>query len=242
MKNKYVAIFFAFFGGVLGLHKMYLNGFSKGSTRLVLFFLAVFLKFNVVFVILGIIGAIEGILMAAMSDESFDEKYNKGKSAANPSSQTPRPRRKPGGFFASPAKWLKSGDKKFKDYDLQGALEDFKKAEEIAPNNPVVHFNLACTYSMTEDAARGFYHLEKAVVSGLKDRSIIADHESLAFLRIQPQFPAFAANGYKMTGIKALGEGDSFSLLDQLKQITEQRERGELSDLEFNTLKEKLMR
>lgn len=246
MKNRYVAVFFAFFGGILGLHKMYLRGFNAGSGRLVFFFLALFLRWPIVLVILAVVAIVEGILMAGMDPAAFDAKYNKGQPAGSMPDKTSRkagrPAARPVAIFSRASKWIKSGTKKFREMDMQGALADFLQALERAPANPVVHFNLACTYSMLEDVERGFYHLEQAVACGFRETEKIAGHDSLAFLRIQPGFAAFVAAGYKRTDAPALQAGDDGSLLDSLRRITEARQRGEISEADFAALKEKLMR
>ncbi len=250
MKNRIVAVFFAFFGGVLGLHKMYLRGFSSGSYRMIFFFLAIFLRWPFVILVLFVVALVEGLLLATMHDEAFNTKYNKAKSSwydwsgktkenspPAPSKQT----KQPAAFFSGASKWLKSGSKKFKEYDMKGALADFLQAVALAPNNPSIHFNLACTYSILEDTTKGFYHLEQAVACGFKEREKIASHDSLAFLRIQPEFPDFVENNYRMVTSKALDVGKEDTLLEALRKLNEQRQAGEISELDFKSLKEKLM-
>ncbi len=250
MKNRIVAVFFAFFGGVLGLHKMYLRGFSSGSYRMIFFFLAIFLRWPFVILMLFVVALVEGLLLATMENEAFDKKYNKAKSSwydwsGKTKENTPIPAskqtRQPAAFFSGASKWIKSGSKKFKDYDMKGALADFLQAVALAPNNPSVHFNLACTYSILEDATKGFYHLEQAIACGFKEKEKIAAHDSLAFLRIQAEFPDFVENGYRMVPSKALSEGKEDSLLESLRKLNEQRQAGEISELDFKSLKEKLL-
>lgn len=249
MKNRFVAVFFAFFGGILGLHRMYLRGFNAGGTRLVFFFLAIFLRWPFVLLVLTVVGIIEGMLMAGMSPEEFDAKYNKkarerrGETEApKAGSSRPTAPKRSAAWFSGAAKWLKSGTRKFRDYDMKGALEDFLQALSADPNNPAVHFNLACTYAMLEDADKGFFHLEQAVACGFRETEKFATHDSLAFLRIQPRYPDFVAAGYRMVQAPALEAGDDGNLLEALKRLQEQRLRGDLSEAEFQTLKEKLLR
>lgn len=250
MKNRIIAVFFAFFGGVLGLHKMYLRGFSAGSYRMIFFFLAILFRWPFVIMVLFIMAVIEGILLATMPEDKFNEKYNSLKSSWSEWSKQSKtsetvnpsvPRKQHAAFFSGASKWVKSGSKKFKDYDMKGALADFLQAVALAPNNPTVHFNLACTYSILEDASKGFYHLEQAIASGFKEQEKIALHDSLAFLRIQPEFPDFVANGYRMVEKKALHEGQEDNLLEALRKLNEQRQAGEISEMDFKSLKEKLM-
>lgn len=252
MKNRFVAVFFAFFGGVVGLHKMYLRGWNAGSGRLVFFFLAIFLRWPVVLVILTVIAILEGILMATMDQETFDQKYNSGEPSERKSSRAERHQERasrrarrraprPAAIFSGAGKFIKSGMKKFRNYDLKGALADFLQAEERDPRSATVHFNLACTYSMLEDAAKGFHHLSLAMTHGFRDEEKIQSHDSLAFLRIQPEFRAFVANGYKpVTEQQVLESGGDGNLLEELRKLSEQREEGILSPEEFDVRKRDL--
>lgn len=251
MKNRFVAVFFAFFGGIVGLHKMYLKGWSAGSSRLVFFFLALFLRWPVVLVILTVVAILEGVLMASMDQETFDKKYNSGVPEASSSRSEQRQQRqerrrhrrtpRPAAIFSGAGKFIKSGMKKFRNYDLKGALADFLQAEERDPRSPTIHFNLACTYSMLEDAAKGFHHLSLAMTHGFHDEEKIGTHDALAFLRIQPQFRAFVANGYKpVSEHQALDTGKEQNLLDELRRLSEEREEGKLTAEEFDVRKRNL--
>ena len=251
MKNRLVAVFFAFFGGVVGLHKMYLRGWSAGSPRLVFFFLAIFLRWPIVLVILTIIAILEGILLVTQDQETFDKKYNSGEPSPATSRRERHKERKqrrrrrkaprPAAIFSGAGKFIKSGMKKFRNYDLKGALADFLQAEERDPRSATVHFNLACTYSMLEDPAKGFHHLSLAMTHGFRDEEKIKTHDALAFLRIQPEFPDFVANGYQpVTDQAALSPGDEGNLLDELRRLGELREKGNLSAEEFDERKRNL--
>lgn len=251
MKNRFVAVFFAFFGGIVGLHKMYLKGWSAGSGRLVFFFLALFLRWPVVLVILTVVAILEGILMASMDQETFDKKYNSGVPDATSSRSEQRQQRqehrrhrrapRPAAIFSGAGKFIKSGIKKFRNYDLKGALADFLQAEQRDPRSATVHFNLACTYSMLEDAAKGFHHLSLAMSNGFHDEEKVTSHDALAYLRIQPEFRAFVANGYQpVSEQQALNEGNEQNLLDQLRQLSEEREEGKLTAEEFDLRKRNL--
>ena len=65
-KSKGVAALLAIFFGGLGLHKFYLN--QAGTGILYLLFCWTFIP--------AIVGFIEGLIYAFMSDEKFDEQYN----------------------------------------------------------------------------------------------------------------------------------------------------------------------
>jgi len=136
-----------------------------------------------------------------------------------------------------------SGLAKFKDYDYDGAIEDFNKALTISPDDIALHFNLAAAYSLTEDKDKSFMHLDKAVALGFKDFDRISSHDALAYLRIQPEFDDFKANGYRMKAgeIKKKNPGLDANLLEQLNRLQDLRERGVLTEAEFEAQKGKLL-
>lgn len=140
-----------------------------------------------------------------------------------------------------------SGIKKYKDYDYDGAIEDFEKALEIDEKDIACHFNLACAYSLNEDITKSLYHLDKAVEYGFDDFKRIKSHDALAYIRIQREFEVFENNGFRLIPqLEAPKEEDllssSVDLLDQLKKLGELRDRGLLTEEEFTTQKKKLLR
>lgn len=156
--------------------------------------------------------------------------------------KTPKKRTKPNPF-------KQSGIAKFKDYDYAGAIEDFVKSLEISPEDIATHFNLACAYSLNEEADKSFEHLDKAVQLGFKDLKKIKEHDALAYIRIQDKFEEFEANGFRLkTNANKVEspEDDLLSttpdLLDQLRKLGELKEKGLLTEEEFASQKEKLLR
>ena len=66
---------------------------------------------------------------------------------------------------------------------------------EKGVEHPWLHFNLACCYSMIQDADAAMEHLEKAIEKGFTDLRKIQTHAALQYLREQPEFTAFVARG-----------------------------------------------
>jgi len=141
--------------------------------------------------------------------------------------------------------YKKSGMAKYKEYDYKGAIEDFEKALTIDDQDIATHFNIACAYSIMEEKEKSFFHLGKAVELGYADHEKIKTHDALAYLRIQDEFEGFVKNGYK------LGSGESSQqeqltanndLLEQLNKLAELREKGLLTQEEFELQKRKLLR
>ena len=145
-----------------------------------------------------------------------------------------------------PNPYKKSGVEKYKEYEYEAAIEDFKKALEIDPNDIPTHFNIACAYSLTENGEKAFYHLDKAVENGYKDFNKIQAHDALAYIRVQDEFEPFAKNGYRLTeDQKSVTEPDDVpnpDLLEKLKKLADLRDSGILTEEEFLTQKEKLLR
>ncbi len=138
-----------------------------------------------------------------------------------------------------------SGIKKYKEFDYEAAIEDFKKALSVDPQDIAVHFNLACSYSLTEQKENAFFHLSKAVEFGFVDFKKIQDHDALAFLRIQDEFEIFKRNGYRLnvepTDPKEEVINANNNLLEQIKQLGELRDKGLLTNEEFEIQKKRLL-
>ena len=140
----------------------------------------------------------------------------------------------------------KSGKDKFKDYDYDGAIDDFTKALQIDGKDPAVYFNLACAYSLTEQKDKAFEALSKSFALGFKDVEKVKTHDALAFLRVQEEFDQFVAGKYQwpLAGSSAPGSDQiqNSELLQQLKQLADLREKGLLTDEEFLMQKKRLLK
>ena len=91
----------------------------------------------------------------------------------------------------------KSGLIKLKEYQLEEALEDFKTAQKVAPQDPEIYFHLACIYSVLEKTAEGFEALKNAKKHGFNDENAILSHDMLAYLRLNDAFEEFVESGFK---------------------------------------------
>ncbi len=141
----------------------------------------------------------------------------------------------------------KTGIQKYKEYDMDGAIEDFVQGLAIDSKDVALHFNIAAAYSLTEQKDKAFHHISEAVKHGFKDFEKINTHDDLAFVRIQPEFDGFKENGYKMVTEKRQipvqeDEVTDDVLLSQLNKLAEMRRKGLLSNDEFVLEKEKLLR
>ncbi len=167
--------------------------------------------------------------------------------------EAPRRARRPESRRKTANPYKSSGVAKFNDYDYDGAIHDFKKALRHKYDDPSLHFNLACCYSINEAADEAFFHLDKAVGFGFVDFDKIQKHNSLAFVRTEDQYEQFVRNGYRIIKSEAEASQEetapavdkrvdlSGDLLDQIVKLGELREKGILTDEEFQIQKQKLM-
>lgn len=251
-KSRWFAAVMAMFFGTFGIHKLYLGKIGGFIFYFFLFTLSIsILKLPLTF----ILGLIDSFKIMSMSDEEFDQKYNMGVPSGIPKGRLEKRRNEQMESFnnhrpnnvnslknKSRANELKnSGLKKYRDFDLKEAIEDFEKVLELAPQDSSTHFNIACAYSLTEQKEKAFDHLSKAVSHGLKDVNRIFTHDDLAYIRIQPEFEAFRAGGFKQSGQKTENVQND-ALLHQLQKIADLRNRGILSDEEFNLERKKILR
>lgn len=275
-KNRIVAALTAIFGGFIGLHKFYLRDFGGGF-----FFVFLFIITRSFFPITTLFGFIEGFRLLMMNDEQFDRTYNRNilRNQRRPGSVEDRrykqmqrarhrniptdrervrreERRRKVNRSSRSNPFKKSGIKKHKDFDLEAAIEDFKQGLLISPNDIALHFNIAASYSLTEQKELAYHHLNKAVKLGFNDFKRIESHDDLAYVRIQPEFEAFKNSQYQNNPfvsppqeeerqlvdetIEQLPQDDK--LLSQLNKLAELRKKGLLSEEEFAMERKKLMR
>ncbi|MCB0602997.1 MAG: SHOCT domain-containing protein [Saprospiraceae bacterium] len=267
-RDKNTAAFISLVLGWIGLHQLYLR---KPAMAFLFIGLLVFFKLPVAVVF----GFINAVLLLMMSDEEFDRRYNNNETAQQGPTWDRRRdyqrrtqrngdyRRADGPYrrnFSQPDPVMQrksnpfktTGVKKYKDFDVDGAIEDFKQALEIDPNDIATHFNIACAYSLNEEKEKAYYHLSKAVQLGFKDLQKIKTHDDLAFVRIQPEFDAFEESGFtvnpfteqKQEKESAQAEQtkqteqtenllDDDLLLSQLNKLKELREKGLITEEEF---------
>ena len=264
-KNRVTAAVLSLFTGVVGGHKLYLG--DTGGFMMFIFLLMFSINiFGAPLTML--LGIFEAFSLFSMTDEQFDKKYNKGirkprvrtvdrrreqqlrkYQTENVKRGYDRPRQQQKSVRKNPFK--ASGLAKYKDFDLDEAIVDFKKGLDISPNDIALHFNLACAYSLTEKKELSYSHLAKAVSLGFNDFERIMSHDDLAFMRIQPEFEAFKTSGFRNIGgmktnnstetIVKEAEKQDDVLLSQLNRLSELRNRGILSESEFLQEKKKLM-
>lgn len=268
MKKKGVAFVLAFFLGVFGVHRFYLGQRKLGFLYIAIFFIGFIHIINTpywdgppLFIATAIIGFIDSILFLAMPKEEFDGKFNKGRSSyqsiqkdgkrATGRNFRKATRQRQQSFKSATSNPFKtSGLAKYKEYDYEGAITDFKQSLEIKYDDPAVHFNLGCAYSIMEETDNAFFHLDKAVEYGFDDFQRIHNHDALAFIRTTDEFDLFVDNKYRKTAQIAAPKQDLLStptplmdtdILEKIASLGELRDKGFLTNEEFDMQKKRLL-
>jgi TM2 domain-containing membrane protein YozV len=293
MKEKNVAGILALFLGVFGVHRFYLNQTGMGIFYLIFCWLPIMWIVAVIDAIAffsmdeddfdrkynkvydpdrrrrdydrrrNAYGKSREEVRERRREERYQSRRRPNSRQYEPRTTYSRPKPKAARPKENPYK--QSGIKKYKDFDYDGAIEDFQRALKISPDDIATHFNLACAYSLNEETEKSFYHLDRAVQLGFTDFGKIKEHDALAYIRIQDGFDAFEKNDFRLPAsplsaadtattapdatTKSIGpsteEGDLLSqepdLLDQLKRLGELRDKGLLTEAEFTSQKKKLL-
>ncbi len=272
-KDKVVASVLALFLGAFGIHRFYLGQTGMGILYCILGF--------ALWPLMAVISVIDAIVLLAMDSDKFNLKYNRdlfqwqeptqqppttpqNRKTVEPIQPVDRYQRekqvrkeqqlKQRDRRAALNKHKANGVAHFREYDFKSAIVDFEKALAINPKDTATHFNMACAYSLLEDATQSLHHLDKAVANGFNDFLRIKTHDALAYVRIQDEYEAFEANKFRlpvksrMIAVEEVTqdapniEAPKEDLLEQLKKLGELRERGYLTDEEFIEQKQKLFR
>lgn len=251
-KNRWFAAIMAMFFGTFGVHKLYLGRIGGFIMYFFLFTFSIsFFRLPFSF----ILGLIDSFKIMSMSDEEFDEKYNKGIPAGIPKGRLEKRRGEQMEKYNKPVQRSprsinqrsKINDlknkalKKYKVFDLQDAIDDFNQILSMDPKDSGTHFNLACAYSLTEQKEKAFDHLSKAVQFGMNDIQKIMTHDDLAFVRIQPEFEKLKSSGFRYS-MENQNDDKPDALLHQLQKLSELRNRGVLSEEEFHMERKKVLR
>ncbi len=267
MKKKEVAGILALLLGPMGVHRFYLGRRFQGILHLFLFavmFMAT-VEENAPFIMIpAILGFIDAVLFFAMPKEEFDERYNKKYLARDYGNGYYEDRQAPKSYLPAPGeekRFKQAGVRFYRMKDYHNAIESFLTALDIRYEDPVTHFNVACCFALNGEFDDAFHHLEKAVEFGFNQIDKIHNHPALDNLRLQPGFHAFVQNKYRIpakipvpanppTLFDIPAPPDSLppveavqnDLLDQLIRLGELREKGILTEEEFSSQKQKLLR
>jgi tetratricopeptide (TPR) repeat protein len=133
----------------------------------------------------------------------------------------------------------------YKQKDYHAAISIIRRAITLDPANHSLHFNLACLYALTRDA-EAFSSLETAIEYGYMNFDKIKSYMDLEWLRNHPDYETFVKNGYK---VKAGSNNSSTAansnavddLYDQLEKLGKLKEKGLITEEEFQQQKKKIL-
>jgi tetratricopeptide (TPR) repeat protein len=89
-------------------------------------------------------------------------------------------------------------------YTRGGRYEDGLKIDQrlakLKPDDPVVHYNLACSYSLLKMADPSLLALKKAIQLGYRDFAFIDKDPDLEFIKTDPRYKKLISEYIKKTG------------------------------------------
>ena len=71
---------------------------------------------------------------------------------------------------------------------FQASLKTLNTLQRINPKHPLLHYNLACYYALTENTTLGIKSLRQAVANGFKNIQALGKDPDLKNLRSDPRF------------------------------------------------------
>lgn len=261
MKKKKTTALLALLLGVFGIHRFYLGERVKGFVHLGFFMMAMIATIEedapIIF-IPAIVGFIDAVLFFVKPQEEFDRKYN-AEYLDNYAAPPPRSRRRRTQNFPPQKRrvqvesvnpFKESGMRKYDEYDILGAIVDFRKSLNADFKDAQSHYFIACCYSINEEPEKSLFHLDKAVDFGFIDFDKIHDSDALAFLRTHHRFAEFVKNSYQIprylpenedAELDKMSDEKASNLLDQIAELGKLYEKGVLTPEEFQKQKQKLI-
>jgi class 3 adenylate cyclase len=252
-KKKWVAAMLAFFFGIFGLHRFYLEQRKLGIAYLSMFFLGAFILPNAdqLVAIPALLGFVDFLIFLSSSRANFDERYNKEVLTANQQQQQKARARASdpkAQLLKQRRKYLEEALAAHREYEYEEAIAATVKAIEIKYDDPKVHYFIARCYSLLEQADKALEHLDIAVALGFQPLERIRTEGDFAFLRIQPEYRTFEQNDFQLvrsdtapqTETLDLQEPDAPDLLVQLSKLEKERLSGRLSQEEYQQREKEL--
>lgn len=155
-----------------------------------------------------------------------------------------------------------SGIKRLDNFELDLAEVDLNRALELSPDDKDIHIALGRLYSIEENVTKSMYHISQAVKLGYTDFNHIRTADGFAFLRLSEKFEEFEESGFRAVRVSTPEtKGDTGTetekrdqpvtppendllqddvLLSQLNKLKELRNKGIISEREFEEERVKL--
>jgi hypothetical protein len=136
--------------------------------------------------------------------------------------------------------------------DYNNAIAILSRALAVTPTHNIVHFNLACLYSLTNQKSESFASLGKAVEYGYVNFEKIRTVADLQWIRSQAEYSEFVRHGYKfapavnsanaksdiISKTQDSGNGD---IIEKIERLGKLKEQGHITEAEFDEQKKKLL-
>lgn len=140
-------------------------------------------------------------------------------------------------------KLIREGDTLFinkKQYDA--AISKYEEALKYSDEAPKTNFKLAKLYSLTGDTDSSLKYLSASIDEGYSNYDRINKDEELNNLRETHQYKMFVDNKYKLPIIEVVKERDTKpKKTDELEKLFALKEKGALTDEEFQIEKRKIL-
>ncbi len=153
-----------------------------------------------------------------------------------------------------------SGIKRLDNFELDLAEVDLNRALELSPDDKDIHIALGRMYSIEENVNKSMFHISKAVKLGYTDFNHIRTADGFAFLRLSEKYDEFEESGYRAVRVSTPKEDNQNDepkrqqavtppeddllqddvLLSQLNKLKELRNKGIISEKEFQEERVKL--
>lgn len=125
----------------------------------------------------------------------------------------------------------------YKSGEYAAALKATEEILLISPNNPFALANAARICSFLEDYEGGFTYLQRAYESGHPSLNKVLQSPDFNSLKSLPEYAEFIRNGFK----KPLNSSVA-SIANELEKLASLKERGVLTEEEFQIQKQKILK
>lgn len=138
-------------------------------------------------------------------------------------------------------KQKKAADAMYKEYDYKGAIQAYQTILEINPHDPVSLLSTARLYSLLKNKDKAYEYIQRANESRHPTLTKSLQHQDFDFVKSQPDFAKFASNGYRVLDTPINNEPSKSSLADELEKLANLKEKGIISEEEFQAQKTKVL-
>jgi len=258
-KRKITAALLALTFGVFGAHRFYLGNRGLGIAYLSVGGVGIFTGVQFMIAGIAIISFIDALLLFVSPKAEFDKKYN-SEQVSNSSNnrqaeEDPQISKQKSLLKAKFERQKEDAKSHFKNYEYQEAIDVLDQAIDIKYDDKDAHFLLAKCYSMMEQSKKSLFHLDTAIAFGLNIKKAKFDY-ALAHLRVSPEYKSFVENDFRILDTEVIYSENTTSsqqpekdllstspdLLVQLQKLKELRQKGFLTEEEYEKQKKRLER